>query len=1117
MCVPGGMDGGTCSFLSTRKTLMHKHFSSKVSFLAILSLAGSTFVAPAVAHGQQAPVADVIDMSLADNSASDIAADVDPVQSGAPVVQQDPILGKPVISFDGQRDALGFEVGDKFDELKDGFAVECTFRFDGDFDGNEKSLCANKESGGWALAIYDNDLTFTVHVDGSYKQAKMEMQPGQWYHAVGVFDGEKSQLFVNGEQAAENLEATGEMTLPENGATQFIIGGDSGSDNTPQFYSDATFASARLWTEPLSAEDIASLYDAAELTTEESASIVSSTPAEGDHITRPFILDVELNNPDLVARDLEIRLDGEEVELGETIGAGLEEGEHTLEISGHDVFGNPIAESINFTSGNLPGTAGTDTEQGEDGVGISARAENPSGGDLETTFTKANLATAQGGFQGTVNEIPESLDFDYEEGADFQTELAPGNTEAQASASTRDLPFQRFDLQLEDAAAETHDVAWSGTVDPKREVRLYVWNVEEEEWEEKAASAGNANAEVSLTAELGQDYVDGESIHTMVLGYDTFADDLNEPVDEQFAEDYDFAIAHHTDTQYLSEGAVEQETEEERAKWKEGYTAATQWVADNADERKIVYSAHTGDIIENWISETNDLDNAKKEFEVASEAQAILDDAGVVNGVLPGNHDNITGREVGADNLYNQYFGPERYQALQGQGGWAEHDASYHPYAEGDNDNHYDLFSAEGHDFIALHLGYDVTDEEAAWADEVLKQYSDRNAIVLTHAYNKPSNNPDGRGADFSHDGRIIFEEIVEKNPNVALVLSGHEHGVSIVTRNDVGQTGNHVIELLADYQFYEIGSDELGLTEIGEYGDDTGLRFGSSYLRLLQFDLENSEVAINTYSPLLDDHNATEYDDRQRYNGHEDELRLPIQLNTRTTSFETSSMVALTDTGEVIGTDTAKSGWGASTTWTGLTAGESYGWYATSRDADADADSAGIARQFGYFTAQEASEEDSAAPTLNVPTEPLRVKAGDTVDLLEGITATDEEDGDITDRIRVIGNVDTSKPGTYSVSYEVSDSAGNQTIASRVVEVTESGSSDNGSSDDGSSDGSSDNGSSGSSGSSAGSSSSNWLSGLLGGILGAAGMGAILTGLLNFFSPGTLNELTNKVLGFFR
>jgi hypothetical protein len=52
------------------------------------------------------------------------------------------------------------------------------------------------------------------------------------------------------------------------------------------------------------------------------------------------------------------------------------------------------------------------------------------------------------------------------------------------------------------------------------------------------------------------------------------------------------------------------------------------------------------------------------------------------------------------------------------------------------------------------------------------------------------------------------------------------------------------------------------------------------------------------------------------------------------------------------------------------------------------------------------------------------------------GATATDDVDGDITERISVDNPVDTSSAGTYTVSYSVEDLAGNRTSATRTVIV---------------------------------------------------------------------------------
>ncbi|MDK2584679.1 DUF5011 domain-containing protein [Romboutsia sedimentorum] len=52
-------------------------------------------------------------------------------------------------------------------------------------------------------------------------------------------------------------------------------------------------------------------------------------------------------------------------------------------------------------------------------------------------------------------------------------------------------------------------------------------------------------------------------------------------------------------------------------------------------------------------------------------------------------------------------------------------------------------------------------------------------------------------------------------------------------------------------------------------------------------------------------------------------------------------------------------------------------------------------------------------------------IAVGDIFDAKKGITATDREDGDITDKIVIEGKVDTSKEGIYKLTYTVQDSEG--------------------------------------------------------------------------------------------
>lgn len=65
-----------------------------------------------------------------------------------------------------------------------------------------------------------------------------------------------------------------------------------------------------------------------------------------------------------------------------------------------------------------------------------------------------------------------------------------------------------------------------------------------------------------------------------------------------------------------------------------------------------------------------------------------------------------------------------------------------------------------------------------------------------------------------------------------------------------------------------------------------------------------------------------------------------------------------------------------------------------------------------------------------------VTITEGTTFDALAGVTATDEEDGTITDRIAVEGSVDTAKPGVYKLTYTVSDSGGATATVVRTVTV---------------------------------------------------------------------------------
>jgi hypothetical protein len=75
------------------------------------------------------------------------------------------------------------------------------------------------------------------------------------------------------------------------------------------------------------------------------------------------------------------------------------------------------------------------------------------------------------------------------------------------------------------------------------------------------------------------------------------------------------------------------------------------------------------------------------------------------------------------------------------------------------------------------------------------------------------------------------------------------------------------------------------------------------------------------------------------------------------------------------------------------------------------------------------------AAPELTVPEEP-EVEQNADFDPLEGVSATDNVDGDLTEEIEVAGTVDATTVGTYALTYTVQDGRGNVTTVERAVAV---------------------------------------------------------------------------------
>lgn len=962
-------------------SLLRRTLPAVLAGVLALSL-WSVPVAADSSHARAAlPEPDLLDVDLASESFADAAAGREATVVGAePPIEQEVAIGRAVATFDGTN-AVRYDVSGIYSTGE--LTVECTIRVGGPVSevDDRNNFCGSKEAGGFSLNAGEQ-VKVLINVDGTYYTVAADISHGVWYHVAGVWDGDTLALYVNGELVDEVAADGAEIKPPS--AEYFYLAADTDPAGDPEFIATGQLAQAALYSQALSPEDVATRYtEVFAEQTGEHPSFELTSPDPGSRMRAPTALAGQVRDEELLAGDLTLTLDGEEVALGEEIGPGLSRGEHVLAYHGLDRLGNAVSGEIPFSSVAIPTGEGTTQSSEAGSAQLTARASHPTGGALRTTFLTGDVSTAEQAQAGSIS----AASFDREDGVagdvelqdahDVAEPLLPADGEELESPASSQIPALRAEVPF---TTTGQSAVWRGSIDPAREAHLLLFNTDTGRYEIADSARGSADRQIQLSASVAAENDADGVVRILVLGVDPFTDDLDSPVEDGFEDpdNVDFSLMHITDTQYMVGGATNpNKPPAEQEVWTAGYQDSYRWLAEHAAEHKIEFVAHTGDLADAWANDA-DRERAIAQFELASQSQQILDETGIPNAVLPGNHDNLSGQDSGPDSLYNSYFGAERYQELAQSEGWQQRDAEYHPWQPGDNDNGYVLFSAGGEDFVVVTLGYHVTQEEADWASGVFDEYSTRNGIVMTHAAHKSSTQPDGRDGVRTADGEMISERILEENPNVMLFLAGHVTGATINVRQDVGQNGNNVVELTHDYQGYRIGTDHLGLTDLGNYDGDTPVTFGATFFRLLQFDLDRGELSVDTYSAHLDEFGATEYDPSERYDGTEDDFRVPIQTQGRTTDFTTDALVGLTPTETIIGAVTHDSGEDATVTWEDLEAAVPYGWFAVTRDvvetddartlralALSGTDGASFAEgivQFGLFTGTAAAQDSQAA-----------------------------------------------------------------------------------------------------------------------------------------------------------
>jgi hypothetical protein len=256
------------------------------------------------------------------------------------------------------------------------------------------------------------------------------------------------------------------------------------------------------------------------------------------------------------------------------------------------------------------------------------------------------------------------------------------------------------------------------------------------------------------------------------------------------------------------------------------YNRQTMWIRDNKTALNIKHVIWLGDL-------TND--NTSTEWNTATNAYTILDQAQIPYAVVPGNHDYKTNNSdvwVGAClrdlSKYNKAVGPQRFAGKSWYGGNKDNTTDH-------NENNYTFFSADGLNFLVIGLEYAPRKEAVTWANNLISQYPNYRVIIFTHMY-MTSNGNYGSGAGSAtgtvgDDGKDLWDECASRHSNVFMVVCGHV--TESVTNTKTGLNGNTVYEMLVDYQ--------------GEKVKGTGDQLGNGWLRILQFDPTANKIHGST------------------------------------------------------------------------------------------------------------------------------------------------------------------------------------------------------------------------------------------------------------------------------
>ncbi len=288
------------------------------------------------------------------------------------------------------------------------------------------------------------------------------------------------------------------------------------------------------------------------------------------------------------------------------------------------------------------------------------------------------------------------------------------------------------------------------------------------------------------------------------LRYGNYITELQAEDDDATAWPYSFVAI--GDTQYVCERDKKSGTND--------MTKIYDWIIDNAEKKNIKFVMGLGDITD---------ENTVEEYAVAATQLQKLNDAGIPQSIIRGNHDGPNAKVMDLyDECLRDVIEATPYDGIMTAPTFDENG----DLLSGTYDNMYYTVEVGEHKWLIFAFGYQPSDEVLAWAGDVIEAHSDYSVILTTHGYINGQ-------LEIGNDARWrLWNNLGSLYENIKLILCGDCTAIDIGVNKRTGVNGNVVTEMVIDRQTID---------QAKAYG----------FVTLLRFSEDGSKVKVEDFAAV--------------------------------------------------------------------------------------------------------------------------------------------------------------------------------------------------------------------------------------------------------------------------